>query len=125
MPTKKKRVGFIPRDNVMKIICKLSYENNLSNSKIISLLVEEALAKRGIYNVEGENERLSLISKNEVIESLSSELKDDNKKILTEELSNRITNNKNSYDCDYFDKGTYEKFLMFVKFTEMINKYES
>ena len=50
MPTKKKRVGFIPREDVMKIIDKLSVENNLSNSKIISILVEEALDKRGIFN---------------------------------------------------------------------------
>ena len=42
MPTKKKRVGFIPREEVMRIIEKLSTENNLSNSKIISILVEEA-----------------------------------------------------------------------------------
>ena len=50
MPTKKKRVGFIPREEVMKIIDKLSIENNLSNSKIISILVEEALSIRGIFN---------------------------------------------------------------------------
>ena len=50
MPTKKKRVGFIPREDVMKIIDKLSIENNLSNSKIISILVEEALSIRVIFN---------------------------------------------------------------------------
>ena len=31
MPTKKKRVGFIPREDVMRIIDMLSIENNLSN----------------------------------------------------------------------------------------------
>ena len=50
MPTKKKRVGFIPREDVMRIIDKMSIENNLSNSKIISILVEEALSTRGIFN---------------------------------------------------------------------------
>ena len=50
MPTKKKRVGFIPREDVMRIIDKLSIENNLSNSKIISILVEEALSIRGRFN---------------------------------------------------------------------------
>jgi len=50
MPTKKKRVGFIPREDVMRIIERLSIENNLSNSKIISILVEEALSIRGIFN---------------------------------------------------------------------------
>ena len=50
MPTKKKRFGFIPREDVMNIIDKLSKENNLSNSKIINILVEEALSVRGIFN---------------------------------------------------------------------------
>ena len=50
MPTKKKRVGFIPREDVMKVIDILSSENNLSISKIISILVEEALCIRGIFN---------------------------------------------------------------------------
>ena len=55
MPTKKKRVGFIPREDVMRIIEKLSTENNLSNSKIISILVEEALSVRGIFNKKNVN----------------------------------------------------------------------
>ena len=59
MPTKKKRVGFIPREDVMIIINKLSIENNLSNSKIIGILVEEALSTRGIYNKK--NGRATLI----------------------------------------------------------------
>ena len=48
MPTKKRRVGFIPRNDVLEIIGKLSFENNLSYSKIVCILVEEALFKRGI-----------------------------------------------------------------------------
>ena len=48
MPTKKRRVGFIPRSEVLALINKLSYENNLSNSKIINILVEEALNRRGM-----------------------------------------------------------------------------
>ncbi len=65
MPTKKKRVGFIPRDDVMRIIEKLSTENNLSNSKIISILVEEALSVRGIFNKRNSNVTQSyLLNKN-------------------------------------------------------------
>ena len=54
MPTKKRRVGFIPRGVVLDLINKLSFENNLSNSKIINILVEEALSKRGLLNIEKE-----------------------------------------------------------------------
>ena len=61
MPTKKKRVGFIPRDDVIKIINKLSFENNLSGSKIISILVEEALENRGLFNISvGKESQINL-----------------------------------------------------------------
>ena len=52
MPTKKRRVGFIPRGVVLDLINKLSFESNLSNSKIINILVEEALFKRGLFNIK-------------------------------------------------------------------------
>ena len=66
MPTKKKRVGFIPREDVMGIIEKLSTENNLSNSKIISILVEEALSIRGIFNKKnGKATQSYLLNRNE------------------------------------------------------------
>ena len=52
MPTKKSRVGFIPRNCVLDLINKLSFESNLSNSKIINMLVEEALYNRGMFNIK-------------------------------------------------------------------------
>ena len=52
MPTKKRRVGFIPRSDVLDLINKLSFESNLSISKIINILVEEALYERGIFNIK-------------------------------------------------------------------------
>ena len=82
MPTKKKRVGFIPREDVMRIIDKLSIENNLSNSKIISILVEEALSMRGIFN-----------KKNGKI-SQSYKLIEDNSKMLSYDSANFIVNPK-------------------------------
>ena len=55
MPTKKRRVGFIPRSDVLDLINKLSFESNLSISKIINILVEEALYKRGLYSMSRSN----------------------------------------------------------------------
>ena len=85
MPTKKKRVGFIPREDVMRIIDKLSIENNLSNSKIIGILVEEALSIRGIFNKK--NGRL--IS--------SHQQNQDNSKILSDNSTSLIDNEAVSY----------------------------
>ena len=86
MPTTKKRVGFIPRDDVMRIINKLSIENNLSNSKIISILVEEALSKRGIFN-----------KKNGKV-TQSYQLNKANSEILSDNSSDFIDNSKLSID---------------------------
>ena len=48
MPTKKRRIGFIPRFDVLKVINKISEEEKLSNSKVINILIEEALYARGL-----------------------------------------------------------------------------
>ena len=132
MPTKKKRVGFIPREDVMRIIVMLSIENNLSNSKIISILVEEALSIRGIFNKKSGKITESYQASNYNLEDLS------------DSSANFIDNEKFSIDSNFerhfkhsksthwneeikedFDLQTYKKFLSFLKFQEMIDKYNS
>ncbi|MBO8217148.1 hypothetical protein [Prochlorococcus marinus] len=132
MPTKKKRVGFIPREDVMRIIDKLSIENNLSNSKIISILVEEALSIRGIFN------------KNNGKATPSFQLPKSHPQILTDNSANFIDKSEPQIDTklvnhlnpgDYtqlnevnneaFDLNTYKKFLSFLKFQEMTEKYDT
>ena len=124
MPTKKKRVGFIPREGVMKIVDKLSFENNLSNSKIISILVEEALAQRGLYNIETGMEKKEFLNENKNIESVSITSLEDNKSISKSQLdsSKRIFNSQNNKET--FDFKTYERFLSFIKCQEMLKRYE-
>ncbi len=124
MPTKKKRVGFIPREGIMKIVDKLSFENNLSNAKIISILVEEALAQRGLFNIETGNEKLLYINEKKEDENLTSNSLDVNTSISTLQLdsSKRIFNSQNNKET--FDLKTYEKFLLFLKFQEMQKRYE-
>ena len=124
MPTKKKRIGFIPREGVMKIVDKLSFENNLSNSKIISILVEEALAQRGLYNIQTGKEKDLYLKENKNIEIGSIKSLEDNKSISKAQLdsSKRIFNSQNNKDK--FDLNTYERFILFLKFQEMLNRYE-
>ena len=132
MPTKKKRVGFIPREDVFRIINKLSLENNLSNSKIISILVEEALSTRGIFN-----------KKNGKATQLY-QLDEDNSQNLFDNAGNFIDKAKlsiennlgknsipsksshlNEENQEAFDLQTYKKFLSFLKFQEMMDKYST
>ena len=50
MPSPRKRIGFLPSEEVHEIIEKLCTANEISQSKITGLLVEEALRSRGVLN---------------------------------------------------------------------------
>ena len=132
MPTKKKRVGFIPREEVMKIIDKLSIENNLSNSKIISILVEEALSIRGIFNKKNGKITKSYQLINDHSHNFSEKsvnFIDNSKLSIDTNLGNTFNPSKstNLYEPKHeaFDLQTYKKFLLFLKFKEMMDKYDT
>ena len=56
MPSQRKRIGFLPSEEVHEIIEKLCTANNFSQSKVTGLLVEEALRSRRVLNESfGEN----------------------------------------------------------------------
>ena len=132
MPTKKKRVGFIPREDVMRIIEKLSIENNLSNSKIISILVEEALSIRGIFNKKNGKVTQSYQLNNNNSKNLldnSGDFTDNAKFSIDTNLGNHFipskSNHLNEENKESFDLQTYKKFLSFLKFQEMMDKYNT
>ena len=50
MPSTRKRIGFLPSEEVHEIIEKLCTTNEFSQSKVTGLLVEEALRSRGVLN---------------------------------------------------------------------------
>ena len=132
MPTKKKRVGFIPREDVMRIIEKLSTENNLSNSKIISILVEEALSIRGIFNKKNGKVTQSYQSNDNNSKSFfaySGNFTDNAKLSIDTNLGNHFIPSKtihlNEQNQETLDLKTYKKFLSFLKFQEMMDKYNT
>ena len=132
MPTKKKRVGFIPRENVMRIIEKLNTENNLSNSKIISILVEEALSIRGIFNKKnGKATQLCQLNEDnsQNLFDNSGDFLDKAKLSIDNNLGNHFIPSKSTHlneeNQEAFDLQTYKKFLSFLKFQEMMDKYNT
>ena len=132
MPTKKKRVGLIPREDVMRIIEKLSIENNLSNSKIISILVEEALSIRGMFNKKNGKVNQSYqntFDRSQKLPDDSGEFIDNSKFKIDTKLENQFNANKSTHlnwpRQEDFDLQTYKNFLSFLKFQEMMDKYNS
>jgi len=71
-----KRIGYLPRKRVLEIIDKIAQTESISRSKVVGILVEEALGARGIENFGFGNNINS--NKNKV-----------------EKLSNSIKNNQN------------------------------
>jgi len=132
MPTKKKRIGFIPREDVMRIIEKLSTENNLSNSKIISILVEEALSIRGMFNKKNGKVTQSYQLNEDNLQNLfdnSGDFLDKAKLSIDNNLGKHFIPSKSTHlneeNQDAFDFQTYKKFLSFLKFQEMMDKYNT
>ena len=50
MENKVKRIGYLPRKRVLEIIDEISKSESISRSKVVGILVEEALGARGIAN---------------------------------------------------------------------------
>ena len=126
MPTKKGRVGFIPRSDVLDIIKKLSYESNLSYSKIINILVEEALSQRGLLNII--NGKVFDSKNNHEIIDITNKKKYNISNEFNYNFKNKLLKDKNvnfkEVTEENLDTEIYAKFLIFLQFQERMKKKE-
>ena len=105
MPSQRKRIGFLPSEEVHEIIDKLCRANEFSQSKVTGLLVEEALRSRGALS-----------------ESLSSKSKED--KDLFKDFFEKKTSVQDDKSASYFDSYTvnnndfHENIKMMHEFIE-------
>ena len=104
MPSPRKRIGFLPRPVIQELIREIANEEKLSQSRVVGVLVEEALLARGII--------APLIS-----DSIKSKTSFDiNKKI------NNSSYNYNDMNELISDKGvTYNKTAINIKRTDIAN----
>ena len=65
MESKVKRIGYLPRKRVLEIIDEISKSESISRSKVVGILVEEALDARGIANFGYSNINKSNIYKSD------------------------------------------------------------
>ena len=65
MENKVKRIGYLPRKRVLEIIDEISKSESISRSKVVGILVEEALDARGIANFGYSNIIKSNINKSD------------------------------------------------------------
>tara|TARA_B100000941_G_scaffold57322_1_gene37456 strand:- start:166 stop:534 length:369 start_codon:yes stop_codon:yes gene_type:complete len=66
MENKVKRIGYLPRKRVLEIIDEISKSESISRSKVVGILVEEALDSRGIANFGYSNKSKSNLYKSDI-----------------------------------------------------------
>ena len=131
MPSIRKRIGYLPSPNVQNLINQIATNKKLSQSKVVGILVEEALSARGLIDYQKiENLNKHKLYKNErnIQESLL------NYDDLDELISDKgISYNKKEYrihkphseDISTESKeGKYgeifEQFKQFIQFQKML-----
>ena len=73
MENKVKRIGYLPRKRVLEIIDEISKSESISRSKVVGLLVEEALDARGIANFGYGNIKKSNLYKSDIYKEVKNE----------------------------------------------------
>ena len=73
MENKVKRIGYLPRRRVLEIIDEISKTESISRSKVVGLLVEEALDARGIANFGYGNISKSIPYKSDIYNEVQNE----------------------------------------------------
>ena len=68
-----KRIGYLPRKRVLEIIDEISKNESISRSKVVGILVEEALDARGIANFGYSNINKSNIYKSDNFRDLQND----------------------------------------------------
>ena len=118
MPSQRNRIGYLPDEEVHEIIEKICLENNISQSKVTGILVEEALRARGALKSQyssfsiGENTKIDEFYKNKS-QPYKYSIKD-------EVLLNHL-NKKNLKE----DLQMIHEFMEYKFFKTVINKYNN
>ena len=115
MPTSRKRIGFLPTEEVKDIIDKICLKNNLSQSKVTGILVEEALKVRNLYKSKNKEENRDIVLNNELDKSEIS-----NK-------SNNLTYKNNDMDKDKEDEEymLIKEYLNYKNFKKILSIVQS
>ena len=128
MPSIRKRIGYLPSINAQKTITKIANREQLSQSKVVGILVEEALMARVGLDLQRFND---LTGKNIYCKENNIDKSTSNYDDIDELISDKgITYNtkKYSYYPEYnlytskenFNEDLFEQFKQFILFQKMI-----
>ena len=113
MPSQRKRIGYLPREEIQKIIDQICKFNKLSQSKVTGILVEEALCYRGVlYSTLNEKANITISNYNKSIlmnnDALNNE---DFNKNDNYNLEEKYINNEVKMINDYVEYKIFKKIM--------------
>ena len=130
MPSIRKRIGYLPSLNIKNIITKIAQEEKLSQSKVVGILVEEALIDRRLFELHENNNLKNKISHSKRFSMHNSSIKHNdldelisdkgityNKKESNQKTATFLYESKESNNEDLF-----EQFKDFILFQKMIKE---
>ena len=130
MPSIRKRIGYLPSPNIHEIISNMAKEEKLSQSKVVGILVEEALLARGLTDRQ---DTTDLIRKS----SYSNKAKINNSYLKYSDIDELISDKGITYNTkkytyqskdfsdeprESYNKDLFEHFKQFILFQKMIEK---
>ena len=120
MPTSRKRIGFLPTEEVKDIIDKICLRNNLSQSKVTGILVEEALKGRNLYKSKNKEGIGEIVLNNELDKSkISNKIKNltfkNNDIDLDTDINNYEEDEEYKLIKEYLNYKNFKKILSIVQ----------
>ena len=130
MPSTRKRIGYLPSIDIQEIISNIANKEKLSQSKVVGILVEEALIARGLWDHQNSN---NLTKKS----SLNNETKMKNLYSKYNELDELISDkgiiyntkryaiksdNSSSINEEDYNEDLFKQFKQFILFKKMIDE---
>ncbi len=126
MPSLRKRIGYLPSINAQETITKIATEEKLSQSKVVGILVEEALIARGCFNLQNSNNLIrkklygnqnrmssSTFKYNDLDELISDKGIIYNTKKNTHNPELDLSEQKGNYNEELFEQ--FKQFILFQK----------
>ena len=114
MPTSKKRIGFLPTEEVKDIIDNICLKNNLSQSKVTGILVEEALKVRNLYKSKNKEGNREIVLNNEFDKSKISN-KINNLTLKNNDIDKDMEDEEYKLIKEYLNYKNFKKILSIVQ----------
>ena len=128
MPSIRKRIGYLPSIIAQETIIRIATKENLSQSKVVGILVEEALIARGGFERSNSNNLIrENLYRNENIMINSSfnyneldEMVSDNGITYNTKKNNPTKKDNYSEPREKYNEELFEQFKQFILFQKML-----